>query len=65
MSSVIQALFTQLPSALPTALRSPFRSPALDRIPFLAYCIECQMIKVADGLLSGLSGWYLQPRRTD
>ncbi|KAH9959709.1 ubiquitin carboxyl-terminal hydrolase 14 [Russula compacta] len=62
MSSVLQALFVLLPFqqryAAPLAVQH--WSKCVEPLP--ASCLECQMYKVADGLLSGR---YSRPRRTD
>ena len=62
MSSVIQILFTLPPFQQRYAAPLAVRHSAGCTEPFPASCIECQMFKVADGLLSGR---YSRPRRTD
>ncbi len=62
MSSVIQVLFTLPPfqQRYAASLAVQHWSGCTETLP--ASCIECQMFKLADGLLSGR---YSRPRRTD
>jgi ubiquitin carboxyl-terminal hydrolase 5/13 len=62
MSSVIQVLFTLKPfqQRYATPLAVQHWTGCTEPLP--ASCIECQMLKVADGVLSGR---YSRPRRTD
>jgi uncharacterized UBP type Zn finger protein len=62
MSSVTQVLFTLPPFQQLYAAPLAVQHWTGRTEPFPASCIECQMLKVADGLLSGR---YSRPRRTD
>ena len=62
MSSVIQVLFALPPFQQRYAAPVAVQHCTGCTEPFPASCIECQMLKVADGLLSGR---YSRPRRTD
>ncbi|KAI9452342.1 ubiquitin carboxyl-terminal hydrolase 14 [Russula earlei] len=62
MSSVIQVLFALRPFQQRYASHLAFRHWARCIEPLPASCLECQMLKLADGLLSGR---YSRPRRTD
>jgi ubiquitin carboxyl-terminal hydrolase 5/13 len=61
MSSVIQVLFTLPPFQQRYAAPLAVQHWTGCTEPLPASCIECQMLKVADGLLSGR---YSRPRRT-
>ena len=62
MSSVIQVLFALLPFQQRYAAPFAIQHWTGCAEPLPASCLECQMFKLADGLLSGR---YSRPRRTD
>lgn len=62
MSSVLQALFALLPFQQRYSAPNAVQHWSECGEPLPASCLECQMYKIADGLVSGR---YSRPRRTD